>query len=96
MKLVRPMGDLMRHVRLVLRMGKATDTDLAGAVERGDLSQAQWAGMVQRCRRCDWAESCEDWLEAHADGVDCAPGTCRNRARFAALRALQEAGEERD
>lgn len=87
---MKPMGELMTHVRLVSRMAKATRTDLVQAVRDGDLSQAQWAGMVQRCRRCDWAEDCPDWLDAHPEGADCAPGTCRNRARFETLRARQD------
>lgn len=86
---MKRMGKLMPHVHLVSRMAKSTGVDLARAAQEGDLTQAEWAGMVQRCRRCDWAEDCPDWLDAHPAGVECAPETCKNRARFAALRVLQ-------
>lgn len=79
------LGRVMKHVRLISRMARATETDLVGAHEAGDLSQEEWADMVQTCRTCGWAGECEAWLEAH-ETVACAPDTCLNRARFAALR----------
>ena len=79
------LGRIMKHVRLISRMAKVTETDLVGAHEAGVLSQEEWAEMVQTCRRCDWAGECEAWLEGH-DTMSGAPETCLNRARFAALR----------
>ena len=79
------LGQVMKHVRLISRMARATETDLVAAHEAGVLSQDEWAEMVQTCRRCDWAAECEGWLDAH-DTASCAPETCLNRARFAALR----------
>lgn len=75
------LGKLMEHVRLVGRMAKATRTDVVGAYEAGDLSQAEWAEMVQTCRSCAWADHCGDWLDDN-EAVACAPGTCLNRDRF--------------
>ncbi len=83
------LGKLMKHVRLIGRMADATQTDLVQAAEQGDLSQEDWADMVQTCRTCGWAGSCRDWLETH-DKVDCAPDPCLNRARFAELKTLAE------
>ena len=79
------LGRIMTHVRLISRMARATKTDLVGAHEAGVLSQEDWADMVQTCRGCDWAGECEAWLDAH-ETLSCAPETCPNRARFAALR----------
>lgn len=75
------LGKMMHHVRLVGRMAKATDTDLVAAVQAGDLSQQDWADMVQTCRRCQWAGRCDGWLDTH-DHQDHAPGTCLNREKF--------------
>lgn len=80
------LGKLMRHVRLVSGMAKSTETDLIGAVKAGDLTQDDWADMVQTCRKCSWAGDCPNWLAAH-DKADGAPHTCLNRARFAALKS---------
>lgn len=80
------LGNLREHLRLVTRMARATETDLVGAYEAGELSQEEWAEMVQTCRSCDWAGRCGDWLDDH-DHVACAPATCLNRDRFEALQA---------
>lgn len=82
---IRILGRMMQHVRLVSRMARVTGTDLVGAVERGDMDHEDWAGMVDTCRRCDWAADCPDWLNRH-DRAECAPGTCPNKARFEALK----------
>lgn len=74
----------MRHVRLATGMAKATQTDLVTAHQSGDLSQQDWADMVQCCRACEWADRCDDWSLDHPR-ARCAPNTCPNRARFAAL-----------
>ena len=89
---MKVLGKMMDHVRLVARMAKATDTDLVGASEAGDLSQEGWARMVQTCRRCNWAEECGEWLGSH-ETADCAPGACLNRDRFTALKERERSKE---
>ena len=76
----------MQHWRLVSRMARTTDTDLVTAFDEGRLSSEAWAGMVNACRGCAWAERCDGRLAGH-DHQDAAPRPCCNRARFAALRA---------
>ncbi|MDA7966086.1 MAG: DUF6455 family protein [Ruegeria sp.] len=76
----------MTHLRLVLRMGQATGTDIVAAHRAGQLSQSDWAEMVQYCRGCEWASTCPDWLDDNETAPE-APCTCPNRHRFAALRA---------
>ena len=75
----------MKHLRLVLRMGKATGVDIVSEHRSGRLSQDEWAGMVQSCRSCEWAGRCPAWLDENQSIAE-APETCPNRARFAELR----------
>ncbi|WP_170758459.1 DUF6455 family protein [Ruegeria lacuscaerulensis] len=83
------LGELMTHLRLVLRMGRATGTDVVAAHRQGHLTQQDWADMIQNCRGCEWANQCPDWLDQH-ETVPGAPQPCRNRKRFAALKEMQE------
>lgn len=79
------MGQIMRHMRLVLSMGRATGVDLVDAHACGRMSQADWAGMVRRCQSCSEAQVCYDWL---ARNDTCGPTfeTCPNRAMFGQLK----------
>jgi uncharacterized membrane protein YebE (DUF533 family) len=75
----------MDHVWLAQRMGRAADVDLGRAYADGQLTQKDWADIVQTCRGCSWAPQCDRWLARH-DHEPCAPTTCLNRARFEELR----------
>ncbi|MES0863065.1 DUF6455 family protein [Ruegeria sp. SCPT10] len=78
----------MTHLRLVLRMGQATGTDLVTAHRTGHLSQEDWAEMIRCCRGCMWAKQCPEWLNER-EVAAAAPNRCPNRARFAALKRAQ-------
>lgn len=82
-------GNIRHHYRLVQGMARTTGADLAGAFAEGRLGAAQWAGMVQSCRRCGWAMGCRDWLRRRP-AAQTAPEPCRNRARLALLRLEEE------
>lgn len=86
---MKPLGKMMRHVQLVSRMAKATDTDLVAAYQAQELSQQDWADMVQTCRRCEWADKCETWLRRQDKTIE-VPDTCLNYDQFRA-RAHREA-----
>ena len=88
---MKPLGDQNTHFWLAQRMAQLTETDLVAAMDAAQLTQEDWARMVQECRGCDWAEGCEKFL-ALQDGepVAEAPETCRNSERFAALKAALE------
>jgi hypothetical protein len=88
----RRLGRMMRHVRLVSRMAKATGTDLVEASETGTLTQPDWVDMVQTCRCCTGADRCPEWLDGHPR-ADAAPPYCLNRDRFDRLRAQLEQTE---
>ncbi|MDX2482425.1 MAG: DUF6455 family protein [Pseudodonghicola sp.] len=89
------LGQIMAHVRLIGRMGKATDTDLIGAYEAGDLSQEEWAEMVQTCRSCDWADQCGAWIDRHGSAGE-APEHCPNRCKFKEVQARAAARADRE
>ncbi|NOC43795.1 MULTISPECIES: DUF6455 family protein [unclassified Ruegeria] len=82
------LGEIMTHLRLVLRMGQTTGTDLAAAYRKGHLKQQEWAEIVQQCRGCSWARDCPEWLERR-EQVEQAPTTCPNRKYFTALKTKQ-------
>ena len=81
----RLLGDETEHYWLAQSMAKAVGVDLAKAQTEGHLTQDDWAGMVQRCRGCDWTEGCKKWLSVAAWGQETAPATCENHTRFASL-----------
>ncbi len=79
------LGQVMTHLRLVLRMARTTGTDLVAAHRDGHLSQQDWAEMIQLCRGCEWACACPDWMDNNIT-AERAPSTCPNRDRFTALK----------
>lgn len=88
---MKPLGDMRRHFWLAQKMARAQGLDLAGAMARGDLNQAEWAGIVARCQGCNGSETCARALAR--DGLDEVPDYCRNRQRFGILLADQIMGE---
>ncbi len=84
-----PLGDLRHHYWLVQRMAQRTGVDLVGAYEEGRIDPEDWAGMVQACRGCEWAEGCAEWLGRKSEAA-AAPKPCCNRARLAMLRLEEE------
>ncbi|WP_435138164.1 DUF6455 family protein [Pseudopelagicola sp. nBUS_19] len=86
------LGDMNVHFWLLQRMAQATKTDLFGSMQRAQLTQEDWAKMVTKCRRCDWTEGCQRWLELHQQSdVVKAPSNCVNKERFWKLRKASEA-----
>lgn len=84
---MKPLGEPRRHFWLVQKMAQKQGVDLTGAMARGDLDQADWAGMVTRCRGCTGAEACAQMPEQGGSGE--LPEYCRNRERFRILLADQ-------
>lgn len=82
------LGQVMTHMRRVLLMGQKTGVDLVAIHRNGRMTHAEWADMIHRCRGCEWAESCGDWLEAQDQTAE-VPGKCPNRKRFAEIREQQ-------
>lgn len=81
------LGAISEHLTLVRRMAQATGTDLAGALQDGGLTSADWADMVTNCRGCACADSCRAHLSMTeiTGRPTAAPDYCENRATFARL-----------
>lgn len=90
---MHPLGETRKHVLLAQRMARLNGVALTQAVAEGNLDQEGWAGMVQRCRGCDWVAGCERFLDAGERG-DTPPENCRNRLQFGVLKALADMMEK--
>jgi hypothetical protein len=65
-------------------MARATGTDLATAMQDGELSTDDWAQMVTNCRGCSCVQACRDKLATleRTGTLTDAPDYCENRASF--------------
>ncbi len=84
----KPLGDPVTHYWLAQSMAKAAGVDLAAEMAAGRLDQAEWAGVVERCRGCGWEREgggCARWLARQDAGEAEVPGTCENVDVFARL-----------
>ena len=83
---IKPLGDENHHYWLAVAMAKAAGVDLQKAMDDGSLSHQDWAGLVTRCRGCDWERDggCGRGLKLalESDETSDVPGTCGNRAVF--------------
>lgn len=83
---VKPLGDENHHYWLAVAMAKAAGVDLQKAMDEGTLSHEDWAGLVTRCRGCDWERDggCGRWLKLalESDDTSDVPETCVNRTVF--------------
>lgn len=86
----KKLGNEVDHLWLVQRMAKTAQVDLVAAYEAGELTQEDWAAMVERCRGCAWTEGCQDWLSIPDQSAEIPPEGCLNRARMAALRMVAD------
>lgn len=80
---MRPFGEAMLHLKLLARMGKAMDVELAQAFTQDENGAADWFEMIQSCRGCSIPQGCERWLEARERGAETPspavpPQGCRN------------------
>lgn len=82
---MRKLGKTRSHYCLVLGRAKAVGADLCGAVQSGDLAQADFAEMVTRCRGRAKPDRCRDNLARSTSTT--IPAFCRNATELAALGA---------
>lgn len=85
-----PLGDEKRHYWLAVEMAQKTGADMQAALETGVLSAQDWAGLVQRCRGCNWAEGCDCWMKDQAVGDADVPAACPNAEIFARVIEAQD------
>jgi hypothetical protein len=70
------------HADLVNRMSETLGVDLADEMLRGRLPPEDLRTVVLTCMGCSAPGACAEWLDAHPEGSDAAPGYCRNKARL--------------
>ncbi|MDE4133937.1 DUF6455 family protein [Phaeobacter sp. QD34_3] len=86
---MQPLGEALFHLRLLGLMAKTTDVDLVEAFAAGQISEEDWAEMINQCRACGCVEKCQRWLAAH-DHAEAAPEGCNNADRLQQLHAKKE------
>lgn len=87
---MKPLGDYW----LAQRMAQLPQTDLVAAMAQAELTQEDWAEMVEGCRGCDWDAGCSRYVAAHeraAQTEEAAPEPCVNKDRFKRLKTALEA-----
>ncbi|MDA7429964.1 DUF6455 family protein [Primorskyibacter aestuariivivens] len=86
---MRPLGPRLSHFWKLQNMLRVTGTDATEAFDQGDLTQKQWAELVETCRGCQWTGGCNRYMERArlAGHQEDAPPQCRNQEALAALRA---------
>jgi len=91
---MKPLGDRTEHYWLAQRMAQLTQTDLVAAMAQAELSQEDWAEMVERCRGCNLEAGCNRYVAAHERMAlieEVAPESCVNKNRFKRLKTALEA-----
>lgn len=76
---------LRKHANLVDRMSDRLGVDLEEEVLRGNVAPDLIPDLVLRCTSCTNPEACQRLL-ATEDRLEAAPGYCKNRETFDALR----------
>lgn len=74
-----------KHAQLKDRMTDTLGIDMVEELQRGNVSEMEFIGSIRRCQACDDAEACAEWLDAHAEGGEAAPGFCRNKSLLDSL-----------
>ena len=82
---MKQMGDPRAHFWRTLKMAKATGVPLATALKEGKISKADYARIIETCRRCPHPGQCNDVLSASIPMAD-PPHFCTNRAELMALK----------
>ena len=83
--MMQTLGNARDHFWRVIKMAKANRVDMSDALDRGAISEGDYADMITRCRSCGQVGKC-DRLLAEMPKLDAAPGYCENAATFARLK----------
>ncbi|MEL7175994.1 MAG: DUF6455 family protein [Pseudomonadota bacterium] len=82
-----PLGNPRLHFWLTLGMAKATGVDLQAALHKTRLTRGDYSAMINRCRTCQHAQTCDALLKEGQGCLETAPDFCLNRDLFEALAA---------
>ena len=83
--MMQTLGNARDHFWRVIKMAKANRVDMSDALDRGTISEGDYADMITRCRSCGQVGKC-DRLLADMPKLDAAPSYCENAATFARLK----------
>ncbi len=72
---------------LMRGMAETTGVDFDRALAEGQITQAEYDGMVRRCADCTAGETCMRWRAEGAPGAPELPGYCLNHERIESLRS---------
>lgn len=80
---MHPMGDIREHFWLTLGMARRCGVDFAELLHTGQITQAQYAEFITRCRGCDRPDHCHSVLQDAERPTP--PDYCCNRDEFSRL-----------
>ena len=81
-------GNIDLHFWITRGMARKLGVNLSEAMHDGFLTQADFAEMITRCRKCGRTEGCLAMLGQSAPALLSAPDHCPNAGILADLRAL--------
>ncbi|MDD8022071.1 MAG: DUF6455 family protein [Paracoccaceae bacterium] len=79
-------GNIDLHFWITRGMARRMGVNLSEAMHEGALSQADFAGLITRCRNCPGAQGCLAFLSEQPERVETAPDWCENAAILRKLR----------
>ena len=83
-----PLGDSRAHFWLTLGMARTLGVTLTDALDSGQITRADYAETVTRCRGCDAALDCAVWMGQQTCSAESAPSYCANGPSLVALRKV--------
>ncbi|PTV96337.1 hypothetical protein C8J27_102131 [Rhodobacter aestuarii] len=73
-------GNLDLHFWITRGMARRLGVNLTEAMHDGNLTQADFASMITRCRECPGVDGCMAYLAGSSPAAGETPDWCRNRA----------------
>ena len=73
------LGDPAQHFWITRSVARCMGISFTEAMAAGDLSAADYAGIVTACRACDHVAECQAWLATQSAKTATPPEFCPNR-----------------
>ncbi len=80
------LGPINRHFWLTRSVARCMGVSLSQAMTEGQLSEADYATLVTRCRSAECADTCQLWLANQTTKAEEAPMHCVNAEVLNGLR----------
>jgi len=81
-------GELTRPFWITRSVARVMGLNLSDEMAMGRLSEKAYAQMITRCRGCQLAGQCAEWLALRAELSPTAPEGCRNASDLNRLNLL--------